>query len=154
MLKLTVLALAVALLAGCDGFSPATSSSEAFLKTPVNGDTLHVAAGFVPAPDEPRLLWNASLARGVGAHRMEVEVSPSPTFDPSVPHSLSSTRYEAKQRIYAEHLPRPRTLTGELTGGPVRYFWRVRVAGGEGDDGPWSEPGTFVVVADRPAVED
>ena len=150
MRTLFALVLSLPLLAGCDGFTSAAVSSEAFIQTPVDGDTLHVAAGSRPAPEEDRLLWTSSLPLDAGAHRMVVEISPSPTFDPSVPHSYSSTRYETRQRIYAKYAPRP----DNEAGAPTLYYWRVRVAGGAGEEGPWSEPGSFVVVADSPAVEE
>ncbi|WP_412069279.1 hypothetical protein [Rubrivirga sp. IMCC43871] len=140
--------LSLPILTGCDGFTSSAVSSDAFLQTPIDGDTLHVAAGASPAADEPRLLWTSSLPLDAGAHRMVVEISPSPTFDPSVSHSVSSTRYDSRQRIYAKYAPR----VDEGAASPTLY-WRVRVAGGEGENGPWSETGSFVVVADRPAVD-
>lgn len=133
------------LTAGCSEFTDSASTSDALLYTPVNGDTVRVSAtsGFADR-GAPRLVWGTTLPLDSKPHRMELQISTSPTFD-AMGTTFLSQRYGNTQQTYSVRVPQPREFTG--TDAPVRLYWRVRVAGT--GEGPWTPPGAFVVLTDQ-----
>ena len=151
------LCLASALAVGCDGAQPDLSFSEVFLLTPSDGDTLRVADRW--SPGEPRLIWSAQLPVGTGRHAMLVQMSedPSFTFDADRPQppnfDRDASRYDRPRSVYAARVPRPLDESWVRTDAPTRLYWRVRAESDGAEPGPWSETGTFVVVAELPSED-
>ncbi|GAB5533971.1 MAG: hypothetical protein Rubg2KO_02200 [Rubricoccaceae bacterium] len=130
---------------GCDGvnYDRAAAAAVVTIQFPAEGDTLRVTAvDRAREPGEPRLQWTTSLPEDPGAHGFEWEFAPVPTFDQGDLFGAGSAQYDEYRETYSREVPR------RFTSDPVRYYWRLRVYGGDAGSGPWTTPRSFVVVAE------